>query len=88
MSTAKSSSPTTLYTVAKSELPEVTTNMTKKELEKYIVNVFKYTGYTIENEYHLPQPGEYSDLSLSGSLGLWIEDPETTVRALPEYIYG
>ncbi len=88
ISTAKSSSPTTLYTVAKNVLPYVTTNMTKKELEKYIVNVFKYAGYTIENEYHLPAVGEYSDLSLSGSLGLWIEDPETTVRALHEYIYG
>lgn len=88
LSTAKSSSPKTLLNVAKEVLPNVTTNMTKKELEKYIVNVFKYTGYTIENEYHLPQPGEYSDLSLSGSLGLWIEDPETTVRALHEYIYG
>lgn len=88
LSTAKSSSPTVLYDVAKNVLPEVTTNMTKKELEKYIVNVFKYAGYTIENEYHLPSAGEYSDLMLSGSAGLWIEDPETTVRALHEYIYG
>lgn len=88
ISTAKSSNPKTLLSVAKNVLPYVTTNMTKNELEKYIVNVLKYTGYTIENEYHLPQPGEYSDLSLSGSLGLWVEDPENTVRALHEYIYG
>ena len=88
ISKAKSSSPSTLYKVASNVLPAVTTNMSRNEIEDYIVNVLKYAGYKIETDYHLPAAGEYSDLSLSGSLGLWIEDPETTVRALHEYIYG
>lgn len=88
MSKAKSSSPSTLYKVASNVLPAVTTNLSRTEIENYIVNVLKYANYKIETEYHLPAAGEYSDLSLSGSLGLWIEDPETTVRELHQYIYG
>ncbi len=88
ISKAKSSSPATLYKVASDVLPAVTTNMTRNEIESYIVNVLKYAGYKIETEYHLPQPGEYDDMMLSGSAGLWVLDPEATVRALHEYIYG
>ena len=84
---AKHSSPADLWSAASGVLPQVTTNMTQSEIENYIVNVFKYSGYTVETEYHLPAAGQYSDLNL-GSQGLWINDPESTVMALHEYIYG
>lgn len=87
ISKAKSSSPAKLYSMAENVLPAVTTNMTRNEIEGYIVNVLKYAGYTIETEYHLPAAGEFENLNL-GAAGLWIKDPETTVRALHEYIYG
>ena len=84
---AKHSNPADLWTAASGILPQVTTNMTQSEIENYIVNVFKYSGYTVETEYHLPAAGQYINRDL-GASGLWITDPESTVQALHEYIYG
>ena len=84
---AKHSSPADLWSAASGVLPQVTTNMTQSEIENYIVNVFKYSGYTVETEYHLPAAGQYINRDL-GASGLWITDPESTVQALHEYIYG
>ena len=84
---AKHSSPTDLYTALSGVLPYVTTNIPQSEIESYIVNVFKYSGYTAETEYHLPAAGQYINRDL-GAAGLWITDPESTVQALHEYIYG
>lgn len=83
---AKHSSPTELYSAVSGVMPYVTTNIPQSELETYIVNVFKYSGYTVETDYHLPAAGQFTDLDL-GASGLWITDPESTVQALHEYIY-
>ena len=84
---AKHSSPGDLWSAASGVLPHVTTNLTQGELESYIVNVLKYSGYTVETEYNLPSAGQFSNLDL-GADGLWINDPESTVKELHEYIYG
>lgn len=86
--TAKTSSPTKLFSLMKNVLPYVTTNVKQSEIEKYIVGVLGYKGYTIETEYHLPDTGEYVDEYIGGGAGLSLLDHEATVKKLHQYIYG
>ena len=69
-------------------LPYVSTNISQGEIENYVVNVFDYMGYGIENDHHVPAGGEFTNLVLSGAEGLWIDDPSMTVSSLHQYIYG
>ncbi len=85
---AKKSSPATLYKVLSKVLPYVTTNVTQREIEKYIISVMKYKDYTIEVEYHIPDSGEYVDEYINGGAGLSLIDQEATVRKLHEYLYS
>lgn len=86
--TAKTSNPMKLYGVMKNVLPYVTTNIPQGDIEKYIVGIFGYRGYTVETEYHLPDTGEYVDEYINGGAGLSLLDHEGTVKKLHEYIYG
>ena len=85
---AKHSGIPELNAVLKGVLPCVTTNISQEDMvNDYVLKVFSYSGYTVETEYHLPAAGQYTDRDL-GAAGLWINDPESTVMALHEYIYG
>ena len=85
---AKQSSPAALLTLLREVLPYVSTNISQGEIENYVVNVFDYMGYGIENDHHVPAGGEFTNLVLSGAEGLWIDDPSMTVSSLHQYIYG
>ena len=68
-------------------LPHIDTNMSADEFLAFAANAMKYTSYSIENSYHVPEDKGYKGTYINGGSGLQLLDPRATVTNLHKYLY-
>lgn len=68
-------------------LPHIDTNLSADEFLAFAANAVKYSSYTIENSYHIPEDKGYKGVTINGGSGLQILDPRATVTNLHKYLY-
>ncbi len=65
ISTAMSSSPSTLVNLAQAILPQITTDLSKSEILNYAANIVAYINYEVVSQ-QIPATGTYSSATISG----------------------
>ncbi|MBR2338776.1 MAG: LCP family protein [Clostridia bacterium] len=85
---AKGMSTAQLLSMVTDALEHVRTNMSADDLIGLATNAMKYTSYTIENSYHLPQDGAYKGSYINGGSGLQFTDLRQSITDLHQYIYN
>ncbi len=65
ISTAMSSSPSTLVNLAQAILPQITTDLSKSEILNYAANIVAYINYEVVSQ-QIPVTGTYSSATISG----------------------
>ncbi len=87
MEKAKTMSFAGLTGVVTSVLPHIYTNMSTDELMSYAASSLKYKNYSIEIQYHVPQPKQYAYKTINASDFVVLTDPKASVTALHQYMY-
>lgn len=89
MEKAKNMNYTQLVSMVYKAVSYVDTNFSTDELLSFAGSALKYSSYTIENDYHIPQTGGYKSTSIVGKgSGLLLLDNKKTVQDLHKYIYS
>ena len=77
-----------LHGVLSEALPAVRTNMSRTAFMGFSLNALRYSRYTVDSSYRVPQDGLWANANKYGMSVLVITDQAASVRDLHRYLYG
>lgn len=77
-----------LHNVLYDALPEVRTNMSRMAFMGFSLNALRYSKYTVDSSYRVPQDDLWQSANMYGMSVLVITDKVASVKDLHEYLYG